>query len=101
MFTFGREKEQIRPAAVAVYGFACALCLMSTLVYIYPSMRATSMMYDYSNRLKKLEKLKEFNKKLKLETASLRSYYFIEKRAVEKLGFVFPSEEQVVIIAKK
>lgn len=86
---------------MVMYGASLALCLVSTLVYIYPSMRATSLMYDYSDRIKKLEKLKELNKKLKLETAALSSYDSIERRAIEKMGFVVPEADQVVIIAKK
>ena len=101
MFTFGREKKRVSASAMIMYGVSLALCLASTLVYIYPSMRATSLMYDYSDRMKKLVELKELNKKLRLETAALSTYNSIEKRAVEKLGFVVPEPGQVVIIAKK
>lgn len=101
MFTFGREKANHPPAVVTAYALVVALVLSGMLVYIYPSIRAMSIMYEYSEKLKTLSELKELNKKLKLEISALRSYDFIEKRAVEELGFVFPAPNQVVIIAKE
>ncbi|MGK7345074.1 MAG: cell division protein FtsL [Candidatus Nitrospinota bacterium M3_3B_026] len=101
MFTFGREKAGFQPRTVAVYTVVVVLVLSSMLVYIYPSIRAMSLMYEYSEKLKTLSELKELNKKLKLEISALRSYDFIEKTAVEELGFVFPAPDQVVIVAKE
>lgn len=101
MFTFNREKQPVRKSAVALYGISGVLLVASTLIYIYPSMRATSLMYDYSERLKKLEEQKELNKKLKLETASMFTYEAVERKAVTEMGFIHPAPEQVVIIAKK
>jgi len=101
MFTYGREKAPVCPRCVGMYAVSVFLCLLATLVYIYPSIRATSLMYEYANVLKRLTELRELNKKMKLEVSTLRSYDFIEKRAVEKLGFVSPAPGQVVIVAKK
>ncbi len=75
--------------------------MLAMLFYIYPSIRAISLMYEYSEATGRLLELKELNKKMKLEASTLRSYDFIEKRAMNDLGFVFPDPGQVVIIAKK
>ena len=88
-------------AAVAQYAVSALLLLLASLVYIYPSIRATSLMYEYSKSLERLEEAKELNRKIKLEISTLRSYGFIEKRAREKLGFVTPAPGQVMIVAKK
>lgn len=101
MFTFGREKVRLQAKAMALYAISVIFLLVSAIVYIYPSIRVTNLMYEYSDHLKTLSELKELNTKIKLEISSLRSYDFIEKRAVEELGFVFPAVDQVVIIAKK
>ncbi len=101
MPTFEREKARLNRSAIAVWSIAGIVFLLSSLSYIYPSIRATSLMYEYSHRVKRLDDLKELNKKLTLEAAALRSYDYIEGRAVTDLGFVFPKQEQVVIIAKK
>jgi cell division protein FtsB len=77
------------------------LILLAMLFYIYPSISSTSLMYEYSSVTRDLSDIKELNKKMRLELSTLRSYDFIEKRAVNDLGFVFPAQGQVVIIAKK
>lgn len=86
---------------IAVYGVSAALCFAATLIYAYPSIKATTMMYEYSGRLKSLAEIKELNKKMKLELSTRRSYDFVEERAVRDLGFVFPSQGQVAIVAKR
>ncbi|VAX17146.1 hypothetical protein MNBD_NITROSPINAE02-1339 [hydrothermal vent metagenome] len=101
MFTFNREKVKVRGKAVALYTLSAILCLMAALIYIYPSIRVTGLMYEYFNHKKTLAGLKDINKKMNLEISALRSYDFIERRAVVDLGYVFPSHGQVVIIVKK
>ncbi len=86
---------------MAFYAISVFFLLVSAIVYIYPSICVTNLMYEYSGQLKTLSEVRELNTKMKLEIAALRSYDFIEKRAVEKLGFVFPAPDQVVIIAKR
>jgi hypothetical protein len=97
----GKEKNNARLKNIAVYGVSAALCFAATLIYAYPSIKATTMMYEYSGRLKSLAQIKELNKKMKLELSTRRSYDFVEERAVRGLGFVFPSQGQVAIVAKR
>ncbi len=101
MFTYSREKAHLSKSALFQCVAAGALLLLSMLIYIYPSIQATNLMYEYSYSLERLAELKELNKKLKLEVSTLRSYDFIENEAFEKLGYVAPAPGQVVIIAKK
>jgi hypothetical protein len=95
------EKNNARLKNIAVYGVSAALCFAATLIYAYPSIRTTTMMYEYSGRLKLLAEIKELNKKMKLELSTRRSYDFVEERAVKDLGFIFPSQGQVAIVAKR
>lgn len=101
MPTFNRPQVQMEPKLVIVYAISICLCLSAMLIYIYPSIRATNLMYEYSGHVKKLAEAKERNKKMKLEISALSSYDFIETRAVKDLGFVAPSSGQVVLIEKK
>jgi hypothetical protein len=96
-----KGKNNARLKDIAVYGVSAALCFAATLIYAYPSIKATTMMYEYSGRLKSLAEIKELNKKMKLELSTRRSYDFVEERAVRDLGFVFPSQGQVAIVAKR
>lgn len=101
MFTYGRDKAHVSGMTVAHYVMSVVLLMLALLFYIYPSIRVTSLMYEYSKASRSLAQLKELNKKMKLELSTLSSYDFIEKRAMNDLGFVFPAQGQVVIIAKK
>ena len=101
MFTYGRDKANLSGRTVAHYVLSALLILLAMLFYIYPSISSTSLMYEYSKVTRQLSERKELNKKMKLELSTLRSYDFIEKRAMNDLGFVFPAQGQVVIIAKK
>jgi len=101
MFTFARDKERVSPLLVFKYALALCFTIMAMIVYIYPSIRATSLMYEYSMEYRKLNDIREINKGLKLEVATMRSLDLIEERAVSGMGFTFPAEGQVVIIAKK
>jgi cell division protein FtsB len=101
MFTFGRDKERLEPWIMFRYAMAVALTVCAMMLYIYPSIRATSLMYEYSMEYRRLTELKERNKTLKLKMATLRSLDNIERRAVLEMGFVYPAQGQVVIIAKK
>lgn len=101
MFTYGRDKANLCGRSVACYVLSAMLILLAMLFYIYPSISSTSLMYEYSSVTRDLSDIKELNKKMRLELSTLRSYDFIEKRAVNDLGFVFPAQGQVVIIAKK
>lgn len=95
------EKNNARLKNIAVYGVSAALCFVATLIYAYPSIKATTLMYEYSGRVKNLAEIKDLNKKMKLELSTRRSYDFVEERAVRDLGFVFPSQGQVAIVAKR
>lgn len=96
-----KEKDNARLRNIAVYGLSAALCFTATLIYAYPSIRATTLVYEYSGRFKKLAQARELNKKMKLELSSRRSLDYMEERAVRDLGFVFPSQGQVAIVAKR
>lgn len=95
------EKNNARLKNIAVYAVSAALCFTATLIYAYPSIKATTLMYEYSGRLKSLAETKDHNKKLKLELLTRRSFDFVEERAAKDMGFVFPSQGQVAIVAKR
>lgn len=96
-----KDKHNARLRNIAVYAVSAALCFTATLIYAYPSVLATALMYEYSGRLKSLEDIRDLNRKMRLELSSRRSYDFIEERAMRDLGFTFPSQGQVALVAKR
>jgi cell division protein FtsL len=101
MFTYARNRVEASKRSVAIYGLSAILITLAMLLYIYPSIRSTSLMYEYADALSEKENQVILNKKIRLEISTLKSYDFIEKYVTEKLGFTMPAQGQVVIIGKK
>lgn len=83
-----------------IYLIATLITLFTGFAYVYPSIKATEMKYSYSEKLVKLAKLSEKNKKLKLELLSTSSFHFIEESAINKLGLQYPNPKQLIIVVK-
>ncbi len=69
-----------------------------SLFYVWSRIQVIQLGYEISNALKVERALREENKKLRLEIATLKSYARIEKVAVEELRMVKPKPEQVIVI---
>lgn len=74
------------------------MAIGGALFYVWSRIQVIQLGYKISNALKDERELKETNKKLRLEIATLKSYSRIEKYAVEELRMAKPNPEQVVII---
>jgi len=69
-----------------------------SLVYVWSRIQVIQAGYEISNAMKAGRGLVEENKKLRVETAALKSYARIERLAAEELGMSKPTPDQVIII---
>ena len=69
-----------------------------SLLYVWSRIQVIQFGYEISNALKEEKVLREANKKLRLEIATLKSYGRIEKFAEEELRMTKPKPEQVIVI---
>ena len=74
------------------------LFMGSGIGYVWSNFERTQLGYDLSQLTKEEMRLREINKKLRLELAILKSPQNLEALAVEKLGLVQPSQEQIIVI---
>ncbi len=74
------------------------MAIGGALFYVWSRIQVIQLGYEISNALKEEKELKETNKKLRVEIATLKSCSRIERYAVEELGMAKPKPEQVVII---
>ncbi len=74
------------------------LFMGSGIGYVWSNFERTQIGYDLSQLVKEEMRLREINKKLRLELAILKSPQNLEKLAVDKLGLFQPSPEQIIII---
>jgi cell division protein FtsL len=66
--------------------------------YVWSNFERTQIGYDVSQLKKEEMRLKEINRKLRLELALLRSPQHLEAKAVNELGLKQPTPEQIVML---
>lgn len=73
--------------------------LMGTSIgYVWSNFERTQIGYDLSQLKEKEIKLREVNRKLRLELATLKSPQNLERLAVRKLGLRPPTPDQIVVL---
>jgi cell division protein FtsL len=78
--------------------FMLFLFMGSSIGYVWSNFEKTQIGYDLSQLKKEGMRLREINRKLRLELAILKSPQHLETLAIEKLGLKQPSPEQIVIL---
>jgi cell division protein FtsL len=70
----------------------------SSIGYVWSNFERTQIGYDLSQLQKEEIKLREINRKLRLELATLKSPQNLEALATKKLGLRQPSSEQIIVL---
>jgi cell division protein FtsL len=74
------------------------LFMGSGIGYVWSNFERTQIGYDLSQLKKEEMALKEINRKLKLELATLKSPQYLETIATKKLGLRQPTLEQIIVL---
>ena len=74
------------------------LCMGSSIGYVWSNFERTQRGYDLSQLENEEMRLKEINRKLRLELAILKSPQHLEELATGKLGMRQPSPEQIIVL---
>lgn len=74
------------------------LFMGSSIGYVWSNFERTQIGYDLSQLKKEEMRLRETNRKLRLELAILKSPQNLETLAIEKLGLKQPSPEQIIVL---
>lgn len=74
------------------------LFMGSSIGYVWSTFESTQIGYDLSQLQKEEMRLRETNRKLKLELAVLKSPQNLEVMATQKLGLGQPSPEQIIVL---
>ncbi len=70
----------------------------SGIGFVWSNFESTQMGYDLTQLKEKERRLKEINKKLKLELAYLKSPQNLERVALKKLGLSQPEPRQIIVL---
>jgi len=91
-----KKREPIRFIHFLVALFL--LFLVAGIFHVWVNFKRTQTGYELSQLKKEIARAEEYNRKLKLELASIKSPKHLEDKAVKDLGLRHPSPKQVVYL---
>ena len=74
------------------------LFLLVGISHVWVNSKRTQMGYSLSQIKREIGQIREYNRKLKLEIASLKSPERLENRAGEEYGLRYPLPQQIVFL---
>jgi len=74
------------------------LFLLVGISHVWVNSKRTQIGYSLSHMKKEIGQIREYNRKLKLEIASLKSPERLENKAGEKFGLRYPLPQQIVFL---
>jgi len=86
-----------RPALLPLFIYLAVLLAVS-LFFVWSRLTVVNLEYDISRLGVELREVEQEQKRLRLESAHLRSPVRIEKVAVSELGLRMPSLEQIILV---
>jgi len=86
------------PRQIFLTIFMLFVFMGSGIGYVWSNFEKTQIGYDLSQLKKEEMKLRETNRKLRLELATLKSPQKLEALAIRKLGLRQPSPEQIIVL---
>ena len=78
--------------------FMLFLFMGSSIGYVWSNFERTQIGYDLSQLKKEEMRLREINRKLRLDLAIQKSTKKLEAIAIQKLGLRQPSPEQIIVL---
>lgn len=78
--------------------FMLFLFMGGSIGYVWSNFERTQIGYDLSELKREEMRLREKNRKLRLELAILKSPERLEAQAIQKLGLRQPSAEQIIVL---
>ncbi|MBW1702011.1 MAG: cell division protein FtsL [Deltaproteobacteria bacterium] len=78
--------------------FMLFLFMGSSIGYVWSNFERTQIGYDLSQLKKEEMRLREINRKLRLDLAVQKSTKKLEAIAIQKLGLRQPSPEQIIVL---
>ena len=74
------------------------LVLLAGTAHVWVNFKRTQMGYTLTRLKREILEMEEYNRKLKLEIAFLKSPECLENKAIKELGLQHPSVKQVVFL---
>jgi cell division protein FtsL len=93
-----RHRFHMTRRQVVLVIFMLFLFMGSSIGYVWSNFERTQIGYDLSQLKKEEMRLREINRKLRLDLAVEKSTKNLEAIAIQKLGLRQPSPEQIIVL---
>ena len=93
-----RRRLYVTRKQVFLVIFMLFIFMGSSIGFVWSNFERTQIGYDLSQLYKEEMRLRETNRKLRLELAILKSPQNLEAVAIKRLGLGQPSSEQIIIL---
>jgi len=74
------------------------LFLLAGIAHVWVNVKRTQLGYALNQSKREMLQIEEYNRKLKLEIAYLKSPEHLEKKAIKEFGLKQPKVEQIVFL---
>jgi len=74
------------------------LFLLAGIAHVWVNFKRTQMGYALTQSKREILEIEEYNRKLKLEIAYLKSPEHLEKKAIKEFGLKHPAVEQTIFL---
>ena len=74
------------------------LFLLAGMAHVWVNFKRTQMGYALTQSKREIFEIEEYNRKLKLEIAYLKSPEHLEKKAIKEFGLKHPAVEQIIFL---
>lgn len=92
------KKVQLTPRQILLIIFLLLLFMASGIGFVWSNFETTQIGYDLSQLKKEELRLKDMNRKLRLELSFLKSPENLESQAVRRFGLKQPTHGQIIIL---
>ncbi len=93
-----KSKTHLSSRKVSLVILIMFLFMGSGIGYVWSNFERTQIGYDLSQLKKEEMALREINRKLRLELATLKSPQYLGELAAKKLGLRQPTPEQIIVL---
>jgi cell division protein FtsL len=91
-----KKRESIRP--IHFFAALFVVILLAGIFHVWVNFKRTQIGYELSQLKREIAREQEYNRKLKLEIAYLKSPQYLESKAFKEFGLRHPSSNQMVYL---
>ena len=92
----GEQRESMRLFHFSV--IMLFLFFLAGIAHVWVNVKRTQMGYALTQSKREILEIEEYNRKLKLEIAYLKSPEHLEKKAIKEFGLKHPTVEQIIFL---